>query len=829
MVNSRQVHSVRVLLPHHEARSTLPLFRRDPLGKNSGSASAQSLSSCVIYGRNGSGKSTLAREMGENESVLEFLDADSCVMSDNSDRSNVFVYNDKYISNNFRLQPSAHLNPIVLLGASAGKAQEEEELEGRVNKKTQEALSRSNKVEIEMQQLKHAQDAIRQAVVGDKKTGEGSWKGRTKSYRQDGQFGNVTQSVVDRIIELALSPKSPDSIGAIEKEFKEVIKNLNESSSATLIKWNAPSLSVPASLSQIESLFESLSSDLSGGASDLSGIRDRIQRSGAGQSELEARLESLFTDDRTICNRCFQDVSPDYSKLVREAIADHIRALQENATLDALRSFCIPNPEPLNVPSTIIGGQGALARWEQAQQAVVEATASVNDAVMARADNPSLLNRLPSAELRKAYEELSSAAKDVAKAVEGHNRACRETTKQRDTARDLNDALAALEVHDLVAVLQDKKNAVAAARTALEKVEAELATLRTDLEALRGARRSEDYAAQEVNKLLAKVYGLGGMKIRAAEDGYEVVHRQRSVTPKALSTGEQNILSLCYFLVEIAAGKSFDECFLDDQIIVLDDPISSFDDDNKYGVLTLLSWLGWQIGKNKSRTKIVILTHDSNIAFDLSKGFGLATSGHVDWELRDGQLIKSSHQSVDLYKKHLTDMYKLATAEVQDQSDIGPKESAVADSAPCVADGIETPLRPNDLRRVWEAFVVFELGENVSDVAHSPKVMAFFEEKGSLYRDFLQSFPSRIFVHVDSHSANQVRAGNFALEDALNSEDYRRFTQDMLCFMYIVAPYHVLSRLFSSRAKIEEGRTALDQLVASVLHRLGQGELNQLD
>ncbi len=92
--------------------------------------------------------------------------------------------------------------------------------------------------------------------------------------------------------------------------------------------------------------------------------------------------------------------------------------------------------------------------------------------------------------------------------------------------------------------------------------------------------------------------------------GYRVVNNGIDVPPQAWPTGEQNILSLCYFFVRIASGEDYNNSLGDNKIIVLDDPIiSSFDYNNKFGVIKLFGksrkqnlskWLGIKVANYDS-------------------------------------------------------------------------------------------------------------------------------------------------------------------------------------------------------------------------------------
>ena len=199
---------------------------------------------------------------------------------------------------------------------------------------------------------------------------------------------------------------------------------------------------------------------------------------------------------------------------------------------------------------------------------------------------------------------------------------------------------------------------------------------------------------QYMNQWLHIVFGENNICLEADRDfGYKVKVGNREISPKYLSVGEQNILSLCYFFANLCTGENPDNFLTKDQIIILDDPVSSFDDSNKYGVTSLLGYLCQSILDKSSKTKLIIMTHDSSFAFNMSKMVKAIDDSKLScWELQKDSsdvLIKSKFEDVDRYADMLRIMYDFA---------VPSQKNAVVPA-------------PNDVRRVWEAFLMFELGE----------------------------------------------------------------------------------------------------------------------
>ena len=315
-------------------------------------------------------------------------------------------------------------------------------------------------------------------------------------------------------------------------------------------------------------------------------------------------------------------------------------------------------------------------------------------------------------------------------------------------------------------------------------------------------------AINNINALSAIVFGADPISVKYKEDkdgegGYEILKGNKKVVPSSLSTGEQNILSLCYFFAQMMDGEehgSLEELLVGNRIIVLDDPLSSFDFDNKYGVIRLLDHVMNLMSKNGSESKLIIMTHDPETAIELSKiAIGRLGGKKVkccEISNNDGNaLLKNvKFDGIDEYKNILDKMYGIAVGK----------------------EGAEMPA-PNEVRRVWEAFLRFELGvSSVSDRKAIEKIRDYYSEEISKYK-FLDSFMSYAFIHQDSHSASQMLFFNFSLFPVLSDEDFRKHIRQITCFIHIVSPLHIASRLSNDETEAQKYREELENMYKQIV------------
>ena len=314
---------------------------------------------------------------------------------------------------------------------------------------------------------------------------------------------------------------------------------------------------------------------------------------------------------------------------------------------------------------------------------------------------------------------------------------------------------------------------------------------------------SSEQVTKYINTLLSMVFGGRKIWLESDEDfGYIANNKYGVILPSRLSIGEQNILSLCYFFASLCEGENFDRLFTKNQIVILDDPVSSFDDSNKYGVTALLGYLCQSVLDKSSKTKLIIMTHDLSFALNMSKMIKAIDDSKLScWELQKDSsdvLIKSKFEDIDRYADMLRIMYDFA---------VSSQKNAVVPA-------------PNDVRRVWEAFLSFELGEtSIAEMGAMKKLSESFSKDKQIER-FIKIFIPQLFINSDSHSKSQIMNGNMYLTPTLVGKPYEDFVKNIVCCMHIIAPRHIAWRMKKYKG---EGKSILkfvkelDNLLKDVL------------
>lgn len=340
-------------------------------------------------------------------------------------------------------------------------------------------------------------------------------------------------------------------------------------------------------------------------------------------------------------------------------------------------------------------------------------------------------------------------------------------------------------------------------RSMYQSLKSEIIKLGEEVDELRkkleheNKRNSSEEVIKYMNRWLRLVFGENLISIEAnSQLGYDLKNLKGQIIPPGrLSLGEQNILALCYFFVAKVSGGRLGDYGNSNQIILLDDPVSSFDYNNKYGVMQVLNHIAGLVSGDKSESKMLIMTHDPVTARELSNAIKHRVGGD---KVKCCRIIDSQNvylepvklDSLDEYRDILHKMFDVATQK---------------------GKGIDL-ISPNEVRRVWEAFLRFELGESeISSRNALDRVSCFYDDQSAEYK-FLESFISYVYINQDSHSSDQMLFDNFDLIPILGRHEFEKHIRQIVLFMRLVAPSHIPSRLAKSINQIAGYRDSLDEL-----------------
>jgi len=174
-------------------------------------------------------------------------------------------------------------------------------------------------------------------------------------------------------------------------------------------------------------------------------------------------------------------------------------------------------------------------------------------------------------------------------------------------------------------------------------------------------------------------------------------HEDIALTINDISEGEKNLLALLFFYYELFKDDKQQEIKTEIELIIVDDPISSMDDSNKFYILELMKNLLNLPGK-----QIFILTHSWDDYCNLVFG---KKSWDKDSKYATFEIRKNNGQSKLLMLKNLEKPYKHLFKEIYDYSQ---KEKDLFET------DCEVYHYPNVIRRVFEEWYSFKTGKELN-------------------------------------------------------------------------------------------------------------------
>ena len=189
----------------------------------------------------------------------------------------------------------------------------------------------------------------------------------------------------------------------------------------------------------------------------------------------------------------------------------------------------------------------------------------------------------------------------------------------------------------------DIENAISNINTQISSKRTEKTNNENELRELEKQMTSIVPTRDAINHLL-DMFGFKSFKLDLGDEPntYKLVREDGSDAKNTLSEGERNFLTFLYFY-HLLKGSQTDTDIANDKIVVIDDPISSLDNDVLFIVTTLIRELIQDARENKSAIKqVFILTHNiyfhKEVAFNKSRK-NIALNEETFW------LVKKSGKS----------------------------------------------------------------------------------------------------------------------------------------------------------------------------------------
>lgn len=629
----------------------LELFKKDPVS--------------IIYGRNGSGKTTIAHSIGELTKPIDERNPDFIVSSDTpisgDTKDCVFIFNEDFVREQVRVEKDG-INTIVMLG-------EQVELDEKITKLKDDLFKLQNeyrKLEEEKDKYENASLSISPSYyfnqIRDGLRSDGGWADIDRDLKGNIQKSRINDEVVNRLMNLE---EPTEDFETLRERVTTDLNLYQESENAQPIIWTKVEPTLPDSLAAVnELLARTLDTPV------LTDREQRLIKLLSTQSRYSTEdAQRLLETDWNICPLCYRDLTnTDRNGLVQtlthilnKEATEYKRLLQE-----ALDTFI-----KIEIELPAFGGN---LNDKELKGAIVART-NINDILQIVRDKINQRNKNIYQGIEKPFsdDELKiysdaltvwiNALQTIQDCVTKFNDSVKKRNSLFNKIRKNNDLLARKQ---LSALFYGYKQALANSdknRRALIEKDQDCKILQEQIKELQSQKECTEIALSYINQELQYVfYSNRKVKLEAGDGCYKLKINGKSVKPKKISVGERNVLGLCYFFAKLFGGKTTSNKYATEYLIVIDDPVSSFDYGNRIGVMSLLRYQFGNIIKGNTGSRILVLSHDLHSIFDLVKirneVIASRNSDRSFMELRNNKLEVNYVRNE--YKKLLDSVYTYA-------------------------------------------------------------------------------------------------------------------------------------------------------------------------
>lgn len=552
-----------------------------------------------VFGTNGSGKTTISRVLRAPD------DYSSCaIVWENEKRIPCKVYNSDFVAENFR--DDSDMPGIFTLG------KEELETKSRIQQ-IQDALRKLESTQGEKKVLLKGTDGnggkAGDLVALEKKYTNKFWEQKQKydsspiKFGMEGCLSSKERFRSELLNQFSSNREPPYTFEELSKRAETAFGD----SPQTLSEISIPNFVPLLKLSESPILSKRIvgKEDI-----DISALIKKLNNSDwvkAGMAYLEK--------SEGYCPFCQKQVPHNLTEQLSEYFDDaYSEALKELSDL-AIRYTSIGS-QLLNQLKSIGQQNTAMLDVQTFNAAVtlLEKTIEENKRKFdSKRQNPSTAVVL--VDYGNLPDELVNLVKDANKKIAEHNLTVSRISDERRTLKKQIWNFIANEASSDVALYKKEKknleNEIASLESKIKEDERQRKALESELRTLQSTLTSVIPTKNLINGWL-KEFGFTGFQLAVSSDehSYSLIRDDGTPVNKSLSEGERNFVTFLYFYA-LLKGSQDNSGNAPEQIVVIDDPVSSMDSEVLFIVSTLIHELYEGICNNSSNIKqLVVLSHN---------------------------------------------------------------------------------------------------------------------------------------------------------------------------------------------------------------------------
>ena len=735
----------------------------------------------IIYGTNGSGKSTISKSLCNVESDL------SCSLLDQNDKplsipqNHIFVFNEDYINDKIAVQNDG-LSAVILFG---------EQVE--IDKQIEEA---NEKLE-DYQRFIDDQESIKNGLENDKNSNSYKYKinnlkDKLKSsdnwvereFSISGRRHNISTNILDRIFNKPVISKSREEAFNHFQELKSIIGTGSQEKISDTMKPLMVENDFFQNITQLlaEKIEKPVLNDR-----DKRIIEIYSQKGSQYISDIKIVFEN---EDQDICPYCFRPINSEEKSIILSAIEKILSEEAKNHQRE-LAKYDKNITEMINELDKMISIADNFKGIYTKEYETVESQCRIVNSLLSQYGQ-SIEDKINSLYAPISFSDnniiqeiktLNDAISCLEEKRNIYNQQLEEIDKSKKKASDWNREMAYWEFSRDYAEYKNAYDSYNKCCSKIKEYQEEYNKKKVKIDNLNNKKKNVVIAKDMINEALSYIFFSNKrlqLDVDAESGKYYLMSNGIKVTPDKVSTGERNIIALCYFFTQMLDNHNSTDNFTDEYFIVIDDPISSFDRENQVGVITYLKYQLSKIFYGNKNSKILLLSHDLSTVYDLEKAgeeigeqFNLKNKFVENYELKDRQIDNTKH--IDMkrneYSLLMKEIYRYANGEDSLLSDftIG-----------------------NSMRRLLEAHGTFLYKKGMDALTTNENILDLCKNHKNYFRNYMY----RLVLNGESHLEERV----LSLKDTNFFENYtsdqlKDTAQKIICYLYLINPLHVKEHL----------------------------------
>lgn len=744
----------------------------------------------LVYGRNGSGKSTISNAFkkvkGEDILNIEMAslydDSHEISIGESGDKA-IFVFNEDFVNDKVKIQEEG-LGSIIMLGEKADLTVKIEQ----ATEKLSEAKDLQDKIKQRVDEYKDVTNLKSPDYYKDKMClalkNDNGWAGRERRIKDLRRNANVTKDKYLEFINITPSKSKSELLISFEEQMRDlekakqgsgrivegiikisdVYKNFNYSAVSKLLE---ESIEQP-NLSEREKYLLNLVEI---------GEKDFLQK----------QLDYFSNNEAQYCPFCLQDISDDY----KDDLVDKIQSILSDFVKEHCKKLSGFLLEEINFDFTPFIELSSCIESSELLNKINNSIQENNSVIQKKINSPYTSIYEDIIDITYLLIDLEKSLKNLDKERDEYNKNIVNTKPIIDRLVSINNEIAYYDIIDdynRYFVQHSEYEGLSIEEQEANKLVNENLILCKKLEA---ERKNIDIAVDLINKGLKYIFfSKGRLEIIVEGDKYKLLSNGQPVLPSNISVGERNIIGLCYFFASMLQGKDDKNAFKDEYLIIVDDPVSSYDFENKIGILSFLKLKLSQFLNGNLNSKAIILTHDLLSFFDIEKileelqkefndTYGKNKTVFNLFELKKCNLMEFQYKKRHEYTEMMKMIYKYSMKGCSDNS----------------------ILIGNIMRQVLEAFSTFEYKKGIAEVSTDSNIINKLDVE---YQDYFRNLMYRLILNGGSHKEEEIRSGRLDFFTVISDDEKVRTAKDILCFMYLLNDMHVIAHLGNIREELNK-------------------------